>query len=164
MLKKILISASLFGMVPFAASCGDEDRSNYQEPPLYEQVKLQLEFIDRDASCSANDAVDIYKGLDSYIKANKGTLATACRDEDIGYRAELANAKGSSDKLATEMKNSGYYAGIYVFIAQMVATLKKCPTEQYDVEKEFGDMYQEAGCETLIKDAKDFYGTWGASY
>ena len=164
MLKKILISASLCGMVPFAASCGDEDRSNYQEPPLFEQVKLQLEFIDRDTSCSASDANDIYDALDKYKKANKGTLATACGDEDIGYRAELANAKGSSDKLATEMKNSGYYAAIYIFIAQMSNTLKKCPKDPHDVEALFEKMYSDAGCESLIKNARDFYKTWGASY
>ena len=162
MLKKILISACLLGMVPFAVSCGDEDRSNYQEPALYPQVKLQLEFIKRDASCTASDVSSIHSDMASYITANAANLNRACKGED-GYVSELNSAK-SADNLATEMKNSGYYAGIYIFIAQMLNTLKQCPVDRHDVEKEFREMYKTAGCETLIDDARAFYKTWGAEF
>jgi len=160
MLKKILIASCFAGLLPFAAaSCTEEDNSSYLQPDLYTQIEHQLQFIPREmSSCTDAEAAGIKTELDKYIRAHQAELDKACKDEDSGYLSERNHA-GSYEKLATEMKNSGYYAAIYIFLAQMVATLKKCQSAANPVHDTFSNMYKECG--SLLTDAKNFYGSWG---
>ena len=160
MLKKILIASCMAGFLPFAAtSCTEEDHSSYLEPDLYTQIEHQLEFIPREmSSCTDAEATVIETELRKYRDSHKAELDKACKDQDNGYLEERKRA-GSYEKLATEMKNSGYYAGIYIFLAQMITTMKKCQSNEHKVYDEFEKLYNECG--SLLTDAKNFYGAWG---
>ena len=157
MLKKILLSACMLAMVPVAAiSCSEEDHSSYLEPDLWAQVKLQMDFIELDKdSC---DDVKVSGDLSNYITAHRNELRLACAADadELSYANERKRA-GSPPNLGTTMKNSGYYAAIYIFLAKMDNTLKKCAATR----EQFKQMYEDAGCNDIIKDANTFYGDWG---
>ena len=170
MLKKILIAFGLVGLLPFAVSCGEEDGGSSLAPKIYEQVSMQLKFMPtakpgEHTDCSTSDAAKIQESLKKYIEDNEKNLRDACTDEKTGYETELKKA-GNSYTLATERNNSGYYAGVYIFLSEILVAIDHCSAgaERETLTAHFEEMYEKAGCTSILEDAIEFYEKWNREF